>query len=526
MLANVFYMPAVALLAFASWQRPQAFNAPRLEGLSVLLAPAVFSLGALGLLVYDHFVRLDPLAMLLAVLTLVAALGRAALTFRDVRDIAETRRQAVTDDLTSLPNRRLFLTRLDEATVAARGTRHSFALLIVDLDHFKELNDTLGHQAGDFLLRDLGPRLNGVVRAGDTVARIGGDEFGIVLAPPSDAASALHVADRARDALSEPFEVNDLRLHVSASVGIALYPDHGEGADELLQRADVAMYVAKQAGTGREVYARDRDQNSVERLALIGELRRAFDFGELEAHFQPKVSAGDRVVVGAEALVRWRHPERGLLPPALFLPLLDHAGLVRPLTRTVLDQALRQCSAWQAQGLDLHVAVNMAATDLLDVQLPSEVAAALEQHRLLPSALIIEITESSVLSDPERIGDVLAELRELGVGLSLDDFGTGYSSLAQLKMLPVNELKIDRTFVDRMVQDAADRAIVSSTIGLAHDLGMTVVAEGVEDDATWELLRDLGCELIQGYAFSRPLPADELAPLLDESARRSAKILA
>jgi diguanylate cyclase (GGDEF)-like protein len=514
MLANVFYLGGVAMLALAAWQPRPAAQPPKLEGWSVLVAPSIFSSVALALLMADHFLRLNDLAVMLAIATLVAAFVRAILTFRDMREFAVTRYQAVTDDLTSLPNRRLFLTRAEEAIADARESGNTVALLVVDLDHFKELNDTLGHHAGDVILRQIGPRLNGVVRATDTVARLSGDEFGIVLGP-GDAAVALRVADKVRSALTESFEVRDMGLHVSACVGIALCPDHGEDVEELLQKADVAMYQAKTAGTGREIYAYERDTHSRERLALIGDLRLALDRGELEAFFQPKVDAVDRHVVGMEALVRWRHPERGLLAPAEFLPLAEQAGLARPLTREVLEQALRQCRAWLDEGIDVQVSVNMTAPDLLDAQLPNEVGDALDRYGLPPSALVIEITESSVLADPVRIGQVLDRLDKRGIGLSLDDFGTGYSSLTHLKALPVREVKIDRGFVASMESNGADRAIVSSTIGLAHELGMRVVAEGVEDETTWALLEGLGCELIQGYAFSRPLPAEELAHLIE-----------
>jgi diguanylate cyclase (GGDEF)-like protein len=512
-LANVFYLSGVGLIALAAWQPRPPAEPPRLEGWAVLVAPTLFTTAALGLLVIDHFSPINDLAVMLAVGTLLAVFVRAILTFRDVREYSVTRYQAITDDLTSLPNRRLFLTRLDEAIADAHESEHSVALLIVDLDHFKELNDTLGHHAGDLLLRQIGPRLNGVVRATDTVARLGGDEFGIVLGP-ADESVALRVADKVRRSLAEPFVVREMALHVAASVGIALCPDHADDVDELLQRADVAMYHAKAAGTGRELYATERDTNSRERLELIADLHLALERGELEAFFQPKVDARNRRVMGVESLVRWRHPERGLVAPNVFLPLAEQAGLARPLTRIVLDQALAQCRAWMDQGLELHMSVNMTAPDLLDAQLPNEVGEALERHGLPPSALVIEITESSVLSDPVRIGHVLDRLDKRGIGLSLDDFGTGYSSLTHLKALPVGEVKIDRGFVARMESNRADRAIVSSTIGLAHNLGMRVVAEGVEDETTWALLEALGCELIQGYAFSKPLPADELAPLL------------
>jgi predicted signal transduction protein with EAL and GGDEF domain len=329
------------------------------------------------------------------------------------------------------------------------------------------------------------------------------------------------VADKVREAMKRPFLISDLSLRVTASVGIALFPAHGKDGQQLLQRADVAMYEAKATQSGLEVYARERDTHSRERLALVGQLARALEGEEIEVHFQPKAIASSRQIVGVEALVRWRHPELGLLPPAQFVPLTEQAGLARALTRRVLDLALRQCSAWRGAGHDLHVAVNTTVADLLDSKFPGEVEAALATHGLPAQALVLEVTENSVMSDPVRINDVLARLGELGVRLSLDDYGTGYSSLAHLNTLPVGEVKIDRSFVARMGSHPGDAAIVESTIHLAKNLGIRAVAEGVEDEATWQRLVELGCELVQGYALSRPVPALELEPLLDASAQRS-----
>jgi diguanylate cyclase len=523
LVANVFYVVGVGLLAFAAWQPSARNEAPRLEGWSILLAPAIFTLAALFLLTYDHFVRLDALALVLALGTLMAALVRMALSFRDLRTLAETRRQAMTDDLTSLPNRRHFMRRLDDAIEAARVRDGSVALLIADLDNFKELNDTLGHHAGDVLLQQIGPRLTGAVRATDSVARLGGDEFALVLEVPSDERAAVRVGGKVLEAITRPFDVHGLSLHVGASVGISLFPEHGDDAEELLQRADVAMYQAKAAQTGTEVYARERDTHSRGRLELVGELRGALESEAIMAHFQPKVEAVGRRVVGVEALVRWEHPVHGMLAPAAFVPLAEQAGLSRTLTRRMLELALVQCAAWRATVSDLHVAVNMTAADLLDAGLPGEVDEALARFDLPPEALMIEITESSVLSNPAQIGDVLAQLHGAGVGLSLDDFGTGYSSLAHLRTLPVGEVKIDRSFIATMGSDEKDAAIVRATIQLAHSLGMEIVAEGVEEEATWERLAALGCELVQGFAFSKPLPADELEPLLRASAVRQAR---
>jgi diguanylate cyclase (GGDEF)-like protein len=515
-MANLFYMSGVAFLALAAWQPPERNELPRTDGLSTLLVPGAFVLAAIAVLAYDDFKDVGELAHALSLLTLLAALLRTALAFRDLRTFNETRRQAVTDDLTGLPNRRLFQQRLEEAIARGSNAGGSMAVLIVDLDHFKELNDTLGHQSGDELLRQIGPRLSRVLRPVDTLARLGGDEFGVVLDTPSDKADARAVADRIRDALAEPFEVQDLSLRVKASIGIALFPADADTAGELLQRADVAMYQAKKAQSGRELYAPERDTNSRNRLALAADLARALPGDEIELHFQPKANARTREIVSVEALARWRHPVHGLLLPEVFVPLAETTGLIRSLTRQVMQLALAQCAAWRQEDLDLSVSINVAVVDLLDEELPQQVAAALDRYNLPPSALIIEVTESSVFSDPVRIRDVLIRLDRLGVGLSLDDFGTGFSSLGHLKNLPVAEIKIDRSFVAQMASNSEDAAIVHTVIQLAQRLSKRVVAEGVDDEETWRLLALAGCHLIQGYALSRPLPAKELARLLNQ----------
>jgi diguanylate cyclase (GGDEF)-like protein len=516
-LANVFYMSGVALIALAAWQ-PGRVPVPRLAGWSVLLVPAASIAAALALLVYEHVASLGTLPFVLAMLTLVAALLRTGLTFRDVRALAQTRQEALTDDLTGLPNRRGFRHHLEAAIVAARSSGGGVALLMVDLDRFKELNDTLGHRAGDLLLREIGPRLAAPLRPADAVARLGGDEFAVVLCSPASLETAVKVSDRLLEAISRPFSVGGLSLQVGASIGIALWPEHGDDAEEILRRADVAMYQAKEMRTGREVYALARDTHSRDRLALLSELDGVIRSEALELQFQPIAGARDREIVGVEALVRWRHHVQGFVPPDVFVPMAEQAGLARMLTRQVMRKAIERCAAWRHTSPDLKVSVNVTGQDLHDSALPREIAATLAEHELPPEALVLEITERSVLSDPDRTGNVLARLDEMGVGLSLDDFGTGYSSLTHLKTLPVGELKVDRSFVAGMAFDADDAAIVGSTISLAHSLGMRVVAEGVEDDETWEQLTAIGCDLIQGYALARPLPPAELEELLTRGA--------
>jgi len=517
-ITNLLYVLAVGLLALAAWQDESEVDSPQLGGWSVLLVPAGFTIAALGLLQADHLDRLDPLAFTLADLTLAAAVLRLALTFRDLRGLAEARRQAATDDLTSLANRRTFMRLAGEAIRTARLTGDKLSVVMMDLDNFKELNDTLGHNAGDALLRLIGPRIKQPLRKTDTVARLGGDEFAILLEPQPVADGVVQVAQKILQALRQPFEVQGLNVRVTASLGIASFPADARDEEELLSRADIAMYQAKAGRSGYEFYARERDTNSPERLSLAAELAGALESEGVDAlgsegvevHFQPKADVLSRRIVGVEALVRWRRADGRLVMPIEFIATAEHAGLSRVLTRKVLGLALDQLGTWRRAGNDLHVAVNTTVADLLDVDFPGEVAEALTGRGLPAEALVLEVTESSVLADPGRIGNVLAELGELGIGLSLDDFGTGYSSLAHLKALPVGEVKIDRSFVRRMCSDPTDAAIVYATIQLAKKLGIRVVAEGVEDEQTWEALTALGCHLVQGYVLSRPVPAGEL----------------
>ncbi len=438
------------------------------------------------------------------------------LVYAIVHDITERkhaeealRHQALHDELTSLPNRTLLQDRLAQAILAARRGTTPLTLLLVDLDRFKEINDTFGHHYGDLLLQQIGPRLRGVLRESDTVARLGGDEFGIVL-PTTDAASAVSVSQQLLRILEAPFDLDGQSVEIGASIGVASYPAHGSDAATLLRGADVAMYVAKRGESGVVVYAAEQDHYSAERLALGGELRRALENGELLLHFQPKLDMRDGSLVGVEALVRWQHPLRGFLPPSEFVPLAEQTGLIYPLTHWVLEAALRQHKAWRAQSLDIPVAVNLSRRTLHDPRLPEMVAQLLARYAVPPSALVLEITESSLMADPLHAGENLAQLRALGVKMSIDDFGTGYSSLDSLKDLSVDELKIDRSFIQAMATDASARAMVRAIIDLADALKLRAVAEGVEDRATWEVLAGLGCDVAQGYFLCRPIGAAEL----------------
>jgi diguanylate cyclase (GGDEF)-like protein len=433
--------------------------------------------------------------------------------------IEEIHYHAFHDNLTGLPNRDLFHDRLEQTVALARREAGSSAVLLIDLDRFKEINDTLGHQSGDVLLERIGATLSSVVRESDTVARLGGDEFGVV-APRTDAEGALRLAEKLREALARPSRVMGIDLEVDASVGISIFPRDGTDADTLLRRADVALYLSKDAHAPC-LYAPEQDHYSPERLALVSDLRRAVAADdELVVFFQPQADLRTGHIVRAEALVRWQHPIRGLLTPDVFLPLAEHTGLMRPLTRTVLEASLRQCRAWRDAGLDVAVAVNVSGRDLLDVALPDEVADALRRHGVPADRLELEITEDTILTDPQRVRSVLARLSELGVSLAIDDFGAGYSSLGYLKRLSVDVLKIDRSFVMNMSSDENDAVIVRSTIDLGHNLGLRVVAEGVEDATAMRTLGDLDCDIAQGYYLSRPVPATDLLDILAMSARR------
>jgi len=417
--------------------------------------------------------------------------------------------RALHDVLTGLPNRSLFQDRVDRALTAARreGTRP--VVMLLDLDRFKEVNDTLGHRTGDELLRLVGPRIEGVLRSSDTVARLGGDEFAVLLPTAPDAEAGAEVGAKILQALERPFRVDGAELEVGASLGIACYPEHGEDVDTLMQRADMAMYVAKGTRSGHELYD-GAGELRPDPLAVVGDLRRALADGELGVVYQPKIDLRTGRIRGAEALVRWRHPLRGLVLPASFVGHAEHTGLIRPLTLRVLDAALAQVGDWRRHGLDIKVAVNLSMRSLLDRCLIEDVQALLHKWDVPAQALELELTESTIMADPERAREILDALHDLGVGLSIDDFGTGYSSLGKLKELPVDEIKIDRSFVRDMTHDRSDATIVRSTIDLARNLGLRVVAEGVEDADVRDELAALGCEMGQGYFFSRPLEGADL----------------
>ncbi len=426
-----------------------------------------------------------------------------------VRAVRRNEHLALHDPLTGLPNRTLFRDRVQQAVRLAERHATPLTVMVVDLDRFKEVNDTLGHATGDRLLCALGPRLRGALRASDTVARMGGDEFALLL-PDMDAAGAQAVGEGLRRVLEEPFQLPGLTAATEASVGIAHFPLHGRDADILLQRAEIAMYEAKEQHTGVATYAPERDPYDPRRLALGGELRLAVSEDEFVLHYQPKVDLRTDAVAGVEALVRWMHPERGLLAPGEFIPLAEHTGLMRPLTLWVLESALGQCRRWLDRDRELAVSVNLAVPSLLDADFVTDVARLLAKQRVPARLLGLEITEGSMMTDPVRAVRVLELLDEMGIALSVDDFGTGYSSLAYLGRLPVHELKIDKAFVLQVESRPDDELIVRSTIELGHNLGLRVVAEGVESSEVLERLRAWGCDIAQGFFLGRPLAATDL----------------
>jgi diguanylate cyclase (GGDEF)-like protein len=425
-------------------------------------------------------------------------------------------RMAFTDSLTSLPNRALFQDRLQQLILAAQREQRAFALLIMDLDHFKEVNDTLGHPVGDRLLQEVAERLRAKLRESDTVARLGGDEFAVLL-PTVMQPHAAMAARMLLQTLRAPIIVEGHALEVGASIGIALFPEHGRDAHVLLQRADIAMYAAKQANSGHAFYESRFDHHDPTRLALLGELRRAIEQEQFVLHYQPLINLWTNRVSGAEALLRWRHPREGLLAPERFIPLLEQTGLIRSLTPWVVNEALRGAAALRGREQAIGVSINLSTRDLHDPDLTATLLEALAAQQARPEWLTLEITESAVMTDPDRAREVLLRLAEMGFRLAIDDFGTGYSSLAYLKKLPVRVLKIDKSFVVDMVHDQDDAAIVRTSIELGHNLGLEVVAEGVESAEVLQRLSEARCDAAQGLHVSPPLSADELANWMRDS---------
>ncbi len=456
------------------------------------------------------------------ILLLETVANHASMALQNGQLLDQLRHDSLHDALTGLPNRVCLQRDLQAALEqVAGGGQPCVTVMILDLDGFKDVNDTLGHAQGDRLLQEVGRRLASSVGDIGSVARLGGDEFAVLLPGTSDEEAALRVGRRVLHALEQPIALDELEVEVGASVGIALAPQHTSEGPSLLKRADMAMYAAKGSTRGLRIYEPDQDTRNVKRITMVGELRQALVDGDLQVYVQPQARFDDGRVVSVEALVRWPHPELGMVAPDDFIPIAERSGLIAPLTTFVLDTSLAAVAGWRASGYDLSIAVNLSTRSLLDVDLVEDVRRLLRRHGLPGEALTLEITEGGVMADPARAVALLLELRQLGVRLSVDDFGTGYSSLSYLKRLPVQEVKIDKSFVLSLRSDNDDRAIARSIVDLGRHLGLEIVAEGVEDQATWDLLRDMGCTLVQGWHLSRPMPTSELPDWLATHGRNS-----
>jgi diguanylate cyclase (GGDEF)-like protein len=452
--------------------------------------------------------------LLLAWLLLYRTVHRASTRLR--QQAVDNEHLALHDPLTGLPNRRLLSDRLERAITASARSRQPVGLMILDVDRFKEINDTLGHDRGDRLLVEISERLSSVIRDADTVARLGGDEFAILAPTVTSVLDAERLARRVRAVFDEPFVVDDLALHIDCSVGVAVLPDHADDVTKLFQRADIAMYGAKSAHMGVLVYDPDSDDTSTDWL-LLGDLRSALGTSQLSVHYQPKIDLTSNQVVGLEALLRWNHPTRGNIPPNFFIPVAERSGLIRNLTRYVLEMVLRQMGEWdrvEAEFAKLPVAVNLSARNLIESDFAEFVEDLLASHMVDASRLELELTESALIEDPERTHGMLHRLAALGVTLAVDDFGTGYTSMAQLEAMPLSTLKIDRSFVVRMSDDPSGVTLVRAIVDLAHEFGLEVVAEGVEDEDVTQQLRALGCDVGQGFLWSRPVSGADLPDVL------------
>jgi diguanylate cyclase (GGDEF)-like protein len=482
------------------------------------LAANLLTLAAVFLAIHAHMVGLALFAIVLVVFQYLV--GELLVSQRRGEELEKL---ATTDELTGLANRQHFSDRIADEIEACKETGESFGVLLLDIDRFKEINDTLGHQYGDLLLQQLGPRLADHVGENGVVARFGADEFGVLTGVRTDKAEALsRLAADLIACVQQPITVEDITLEVGSSIGISRFPADGDDAETLLRRVDIAINAAKEQHDSFRLYDPQQDHHSPERLRLLGDFRRGLHGEEIVVHYQPIVDLHTQRVSGAESLVRWQHPTMGLLYPDKFLTTVEQTAQIGPLTRHVLDRSIAQCASWRESGLDLTVAVNLSVRNLSDPRLPEDVDRMLRRHGLPPSALQLEITESMIMSDPERALATVNQLSQLGVRLAVDDFGTGHSSLANLRRLPIDELKIDRSFVTPMLRDENDLIIVRSTINMAHDLGLKTIAEGVEDTATLTELDELGCDQVQGYHFSKPVPADSFVTWADSF--QSAKI--
>lgn len=445
----------------------------------------------------------------------IQAKERALLEAQDI-GIA-MRHQALHDSLTNLPNRILLHDRLQQAILIGRREKKILALIMMDLDQFKVINDTLGHQTGDLVLQQVATRLQHALRSSDTVARLGGDEFAVLLTVVTAHAGVVITANKILETIRQPVKIENQTLHIGASLGIVFFPEHGDDPATLLRCADVAMYSAKRAQTGFEIYNAEQDLQNTRKLSLQSDLRAAIEENQLILHYQPKIDLATNRVCSVEALVRWQHPTEGLIFPDDFVPTAEKSGLIKSLTRAVLKMALQQSTVWQQKGLALPIAINISGVNLQDPTFSEQVIEIMRNYDVPPALLEMEITETALMEDPLSAIETIRKLRDIGIVIAIDDFGTGYSSMAYLKKLLVAKIKVDKSFVMDMVNNANDLVIVRSTIDLAHNLGMSVIAEGVETEAALEQLRSFGCDVAQGYHMSRPITADKLGEWLEKS---------
>jgi diguanylate cyclase (GGDEF)-like protein len=499
---DTLWVVAGLVVALGAWQRPKPIVTVAATGWRILVVPYVFTGAALFVVVRDHWVHGSTVTVVLAAATLVVAAGRTSATLRQLRLLGEARREAATDDLTGLPNRRELIRTARSARERDAGS--TLWLLMLDIDLFKDINDSLGHQAGDDLIRRIAPRLVSAVRPADLVARVGSGGFAILLEGGTER-DAVEVADRLRREVALPTSLAGAEIVVNATIGVAGAPVHTEEVDDLFRYADTAMYRARARRLGVAVFDEPLDRRDTDRLLLITELRRALHTGEIVLVYQPKATLVEGALIGVEALVRWQHPRLGLLVPSAFLPLAEQAGLMRRLTEHVLELAIAQAATWTERELHICVSVNVTAQDVRDEDFPDLVAAKLALHGVDPHMLMLEITEQDLVLDRQQGAGTLDRLRESGVRVSIDDYGTGYSSLSYLCDLPVDELKLDREFVRRMLVHERAGIVVRSSVQLAKSLGLTIVAEGVETLEEWHALRDAGCDVAQGYLLGRPM---------------------
>jgi diguanylate cyclase (GGDEF)-like protein len=511
------WMCAITMLSLSAWQQGDALKPIRVDGWPVVVLPLVFAVSSLGLILTHVLLSLSTTTLVLATAAVILAIVRTGFMFEEMSGIAHERREVEIDALTGLGNRRLLNRRVADAV---HSNESGSVLMLIDLDRFKEINEALGYENGDRLLKLVGERLTGCLRTGDTLVRLGGDDFAILL-PEADTSTSAAVVERINDQLAAPFTVDGSFVHVDVSVGVALAPHHGRRAGDLLRNAERAMYEAKSMDQLWRLYAQERDGASRERLDFIAELRHAIASDQLVLHYQPKVSLTDGTVGGAEALVRWEHPRRGLLYPDAFISLAEEARLMEALTAVVLRKALDQCGRWRALGMELSVAVNLSPSTLLKTGLTARVMEALESAGLPPSALELEITENALLADPETAHNVVAALRSHGVSVSVDDYGTGFASLGYLRKLDIDRLKLDRELVWDLDVDPTSTAIIDSTFRLADALHLRTVAEGVESAHQMQRLAELGCDEAQGYFLCRPIEPEAFLRWLVERPERA-----